>query len=118
MNDVIRTKEDVNLLYLKSRTELLNTIYSFNIEWNQEVRQAMLDLGDPRVAYKCAFRFQRYCIDFKKIACKEPWAAFCYALDIDEEPMQDTWNAVKGSDFELRYINYFKFQYPNFAWER
>ena len=45
--------------------------------------------------------------DTRKAACKESETAYLYAEDVDKGFHEDTWEAVKNTEFEEKYKNNF-----------
>ena len=46
--------------------------------------------------------------DTRKASCQRPYSAFEYARDIDKCPMEETWLAIKGTQYEEEYRKIFK----------
>ena len=87
----LNTKEEVILKYLESRDELLDYISYNRLKNSKEVRDAVLELGDPEAAYAWA-RFIDHAPlkDTRAVACKSPEMAYAYAYNVDRVPRVDT----------------------------
>jgi len=56
----------------------------------------------------CAYRYardvdQKPRKDTRKAACKDPEYAYAYAKNVDKGFHEDTWEAVKGTEYEKEY---------------
>ena len=107
---MIKTKEEVNLTYLAGPFELEHNMDWGEVERNDETRQAVLDLGNPRTAYVYSDMVdQKPHPELRKMACKDPWFAYLYARNVDGKPLKETKEAVsKDEEIKRYYVSWEK----------
>lgn len=101
------TKEDLILLFLDDPQKVYRRFMKGDIKPTNELLKAVLDLGDPELAYSYAAYVDLKPRDStRKQACKEPIYAYLYARKVDECYHEDTHNAVqKSSWYKRRYAD-------------
>ena len=83
---------------------------------SDETRQAIVDLGDPRLAFYYSDEVDRYPRkDLREVACKSPRYAYHYAKYVDYNPRKETREAVSGDDYYSREYKYWEGQR---AWDK
>ena len=104
----ISTKEEVNLAYIQGKFNLLFKISHRKVEQNDETRQAVVDLGDPQIAYYYAL-----CIDkrptyaTREVCLEDPDWTYYYALHVDKGPRPSTKKAVRKSKYRKNLYKHF-----------
>ena len=76
MGKKIKTREEVILLYLEDRAKVLHSIMNGKLCANDETRQAVIDLGDPRIAFEYAYYVATEpSDDLREVCCGAPGSA-------------------------------------------
>lgn len=95
----ISTKEEVILHYLQDKYNLVMAIRTRAISPSIEVRDAILDLGDPHIVTAYAIHMDACPLpDTRLIACKSAEHAYIYSQELDNRvPRVDTREAASKS---------------------
>lgn len=88
------TKEDIILMYLADKKELIYKVDVHHIEPSEELRQAAIELGDPILAVAVVQQTHKPDEALRDILCKTPWYAYWYAYFVDKAPTRYTWQAA------------------------
>ena len=111
---MIRTKEELNLRYLEDPEKLYEDLRKRRVARNEEITQAVIDLGDPFLAFSYSYEvFLRSDPELRAVACQDPWQAYCYARYIDRRPRDDTREAAGRS-----YHGYFSYDNWEYWWRK
>ena len=111
---MIRTKEDVNLLYIRdsSGTLLRRYMLDYLVVKNDETRQAVLEIGDDAtVLYYAKYVDDVPRHDTRERLCNTPWNAYCYAINIDKCPRDDTRAKAFEDEYSKHYYMRFEKEY-------
>lgn len=111
---MIRTKEDVNLLFIQDPTGTLLKRYMLDylVVKNDETREAVLETGDRDVAMYYA-KYVDECPrdDTREYLCDTPWNAYCYAVNVDKCPRDDTRAKAFENEYSKHYYMNFEAEY-------
>lgn len=101
MSEKISIKEELILEHLRDPQELCERIWFYEIvEGNDEIRQAVLEIGNPTLAYTYALKLDRGPTnDMREIACRDPHVAYLYAKYIDGGFSEETYAGVYEDSF-------------------
>ena len=92
---MISTKEEFITTLLAQGVQKFS-IYFINrdIENNEEIRETIIELENPQIAFWYAWIFKVISDDIKKICCKHHVAAMLYARDVAGVPCKETRTAA------------------------
>ena len=63
----------------------------------------------PEEAYNYALKYGPS-DETRRIACEDPKYAYYYATEVDKELKDETWDAVKKTEWEEKYLAFFNAQ--------
>lgn len=92
---MISTKEDfIITLLAQGAEEFVNNFIDGNISNNEEIKEAVIDLENPQIAFWYAWKFKSPSDEIKKICCKYSVSAFLYARNVVGAPCNETRTAA------------------------
>ena len=112
----IQSPEEAIIVWLRNSINLVITIADGDIDRTPEMRQTIIDLGDPECAYYYSRYIDRYPRrDLRQVACKDPSTALWYSLNVDKKPRKEVrealesledsgWQMATYLDWEAKYL--------------